>query len=204
MRARGIAPRPAPRPRRDHGAAAARWVLTPRLPPPPSAATRPARSNGEPRPRIDSRCGPLRAARAAASWRRQLAAWTIRFAPRAPARPRAPAPPAPYPAAIPPPRRSPARPLLPPAAARAVVCAAQQQSVLAKAAAAGVSLPALLAAHPALALVDDRLAGEGTGKIFGMGESGTFWNVAIVFGLIWSLYYVAQRDVGGDEGDLTL
>ncbi len=125
----------------------------------------------------------------------------LRRAPRAPARARAPAPTAPYPAA-----RSPARPLLPPPppAARVVVCAAQQQSVLAKAAAAGVSLPALLAAHPALALVDDRLAGEGTGKIFGMGESGTFWNVAIVFGLIWSLYYVAQRDVGGDEGDLTL
>lgn len=63
-------------------------------------------------------------------------------------------------------------------AARVVVCA-QQQSPLAKAAAAGVSLPALLAAHPAFALVDDRLAGEGTGKIFGINDPALFWVLAV-------------------------
>lgn len=140
-----------------------------------------------------------------------------------------------------------------------VVCRAQQQSVFAKAAAAGVSVPALLAAHPAFALVDDRLAGEGTGKIFGINDSALFWNMLVsaqrrrprsgtstphaggggggvgsraasaclvqsgsdtphpdarasppflvpqaIFGSVWALYYVSQRDLGGDDGDLTL
>jgi hypothetical protein len=60
-----------------------------------------------------------------------------------------------------------------------VVCAAQQQNVFAKAAAAGVSVPALLAAHPAFALVDERLATEGTGKVFGINDKGLFWNMAV-------------------------
>ena len=64
-------------------------------------------------------------------------------------------------------------------AARVVVCRAQQQSVFAKAAAAGVSIPALLAAHPAFALVDERLATEGTGKIFGITDGGLFWNMLV-------------------------
>jgi photosystem II PsbW protein len=60
-----------------------------------------------------------------------------------------------------------------------MVCSAQQQTPLAKAAAAGVSLPALLAAHPAFALVDDRLATEGTGKIFGINDPALFWVLAV-------------------------
>jgi len=60
-----------------------------------------------------------------------------------------------------------------------VVCRAQQQSVFAKAAAAGVSVPALLAAHPAFALVDERMAGEGTGKIFGINDGALFWNMLV-------------------------
>lgn len=55
-------------------------------------------------------------------------------------------------------RRIPCRPRL---AARVVVCRAQQQSFAAKAAAAGVSVPALLAAHPALALVSGCEGGAG-------------------------------------------
>ena len=60
-----------------------------------------------------------------------------------------------------------------------VVCRAQQQNLFAKAAAAGVSIPALLAAHPALALVDERLATEGTGKIFGINDGAIFWNMLV-------------------------
>jgi len=63
--------------------------------------------------------------------------------------------------------------------AAVVVCRAQQQNLVAKAAAAGVSIPALLAAHPALALVDNRLATEGTGKIFGINDSALFWNMLV-------------------------
>lgn len=48
-----------------------------------------------------------------------------------------------------------------PAGRTVVVCRAQQQNLAAKAAAAGVSIPALLAAHPALALVS---VGAGVGR----------------------------------------
>lgn len=60
-----------------------------------------------------------------------------------------------------------------------VVCAAQKQNFFAKAAAAGVSLPALLVAHPAFALVDDRLNGDGTGKILGINDPALFWVLAV-------------------------
>ena len=48
--------------------------------------------------------------------------------------------------------------------------------------------------------VDDRLGGEGTGKILGIG-SGEQWAILGVFTLIWALYYAAGRDLGGDKGD---
>lgn len=51
--------------------------------------------------------------------------------------------------------------------------------MFAKAAAVGVSVPALLAAHPAFALVDERLATEGTGKIFGINDGSLFWNMLV-------------------------
>ena len=50
------------------------------------------------------------------------------------------------------------------------------------------------------AQVDDRLGGEGTGKILGIG-SGEQWAILGVFTLIWALYYAAGRDLGGDKGD---
>lgn len=86
-------------------------------------------------------------------------------------------------------------------AARAVVCQAQNNNMMAKAAAAGVSVPALLAAHPAFALVDDRMATEGTGKIFGINDGGIFWNMLAVFTTIWAVYYLSTKDLGGDDGE---
>ncbi|KAG7673425.1 hypothetical protein Ndes2526B_g03131 [Nannochloris sp. 'desiccata'] len=88
------------------------------------------------------------------------------------------------------------------ATSRVVVCRAQQQSVFSKAAAAGVSVPALLAAHPAFALVDERMAGEGTGKIFGINDGALFWNMLAIFSSVWAVYYLSQKDLdGGDTGD---
>ena len=84
---------------------------------------------------------------------------------------------------------------------RAVVCSAQKNNVYAKAAAAGVSLPALLAAHPAFALVDDRLATEGTGKIFGINDGALFWNMLAIFTTVWAVFYLSQKDLGGDDGE---
>mmetsp|Transcript_20537 Transcript_20537/g.61823 ORF Transcript_20537/g.61823 Transcript_20537/m.61823 type:complete len:117 (-) Transcript_20537:290-640(-) len=85
-------------------------------------------------------------------------------------------------------------------ASRVVVCRAQQQpkqSPVRKAAAAAVALPALLAAHPAFALVDDRLGGEGTGKILG----GAPWPVFLVAAGVWALFYSGTQDLGGDKGE---
>lgn len=79
-----------------------------------------------------------------------------------------------------------------------MVCRAQQQNA-GKAAAAAVSLPALLAAQPALALVDDRLVGEGTGLIFGINDPALFWVIAAVFTTVWAIYYVSSRDI--DQGE---
>ena len=85
---------------------------------------------------------------------------------------------------------------------RTVVCCAQKQNnVFAKAAAAGVSVPALLAAHPALALVDDRLATEGPGKIFGINDGALFWNMLAIFTTVWAVFYLSQKDLGGDDGE---
>lgn len=53
--------------------------------------------------------------------------------------------------------------------------------------------------------VDDRLGGEGTGKILGIsGPEG--WAFVVVPTLIWSLYWASQKDIGdgpksGGEGE---
>lgn len=49
--------------------------------------------------------------------------------------------------------------------------------------------------------VDDRLAGEGTGKILGINDPSQFWVIVGVFGAVWATYYVATRDVDGTEND---
>lgn len=48
--------------------------------------------------------------------------------------------------------------------------------------------------------VDDRLGGEGTGKVLGVsGIEG--WAIIGVFTLVWAGYYASQRDLGGDKTD---
>ncbi|KAK9829391.1 hypothetical protein WJX72_005547 [[Myrmecia] bisecta] len=76
---------------------------------------------------------------------------------------------------------------------------AQQNKLAARVAAASVALPALVA-HPAFALVDERLNGDGTGKILGIAANEGFV-IFGVFALIWTLYYGATRELGGDAGD---
>eukprot|EP01023_Acetabularia_acetabulum_P020864 TRINITY_DN208_c0_g1_i1.p2 TRINITY_DN208_c0_g1~~TRINITY_DN208_c0_g1_i1.p2 ORF type:complete len:122 (-),score=21.74 TRINITY_DN208_c0_g1_i1:120-485(-) len=56
-------------------------------------------------------------------------------------------------------------------------------------------------ALPAMAIVDDRMNGDGTGLIFGFNDSALFWAVLGTFSLIWILYFVSQPDLGGDEDD---
>jgi photosystem II PsbW protein len=91
-----------------------------------------------------------------------------------------------------------------------VACSAQQ-SQLEKVKAAAVALPIMLAGQPALALVDERLNGDGTGKILGVGGVEG-WAILIVFSLVWSLFYAAQKQLGdgpsnrgkGDDSGLSL
>eukprot|EP00884_Botryococcus_braunii_P016546 jgi/Botrbrau1/3575/Bobra.0078s0030.1 len=105
-------------------------------------------------------------------------------------------------------RTSRAGPVARPAIRGAVVCKAQQNAA-AKAAAVAASVPAFLAAHPALALVDDRLNGDGTGKILGIAFGPEGWAILLVFTLVWALFYAATKDVGdgrgsGEDSGLTL
>lgn len=50
------------------------------------------------------------------------------------------------------------------------------------------------------AQVDDRLGGEGTGKILGVGGIEG-WAIIGVFTAIWAAYYASQKDLGGDKTD---
>ena len=68
------------------------------------------------------------------------------------------------------------------------------QKAVEKAAVAAIAAPALLAAHPAFALVDDRLNGDGTGLTFGVNDARLGWVMAGAFTTVWTLYYLAQRD----------
>ncbi len=59
--------------------------------------------------------------------------------------------------------------------------------------------------------VDERLNGDGTGKILGVGGVEG-WAILIVFTLVWSLFYAAQKQLGegpknrgkGDDSGLSL
>jgi photosystem II PsbW protein len=81
----------------------------------------------------------------------------------------------------------------------AVKCQAQKSEVAKKAAAAFAALPALVAANPAFALVDDRLNGDGVGYALGVSDPALGWAIGGVASLIWILYFIAQRDFGDFE-----
>merc|ERR1712159_983196 len=57
--------------------------------------------------------------------------------------------------------------------------------------------------QPTLALVDDRLAGEGTGKVLGISDPILGWVIFSVFTLVWAFYYIATKDLGGQRDEVT-
>lgn len=82
----------------------------------------------------------------------------------------------------------------------AVKCQAQKSEQLAKKAAAAVAgLPALLAASPAFALVDDRLNGDGVGYALGVNEPILGWIIGGMATFIWIQYFLAQKDIEKGE-----
>merc|ERR1712216_192669 len=68
-----------------------------------------------------------------------------------------------------------------------------------KTTAATALVGAMTAGCEALALVDDRLAGEGTGKILGINDPALLGVILGVFTTIWALYYFGSKDLT-DEG----
>ena len=48
--------------------------------------------------------------------------------------------------------------------------------------------------------VDDRLGGEGTGKILGIGGAEG-WAIIGAFAATWAIFYASTRELGGDAGD---
>merc|ERR1719326_1974168 len=53
--------------------------------------------------------------------------------------------------------------------------------------------------NSAIALVDDRLAGEGTGKALGINDPILGWVLVGVFTTVWALYYVSTKELGGQR-----
>lgn len=85
----------------------------------------------------------------------------------------------------------------------AVLCRAKLENPGEKlATAAAVALPTVLTAYPAFASdIADRLGGEGTGAPFGLNEAGPGWAILLTFGLVWAVYAVSAKDLGGGESD---
>ncbi|KAI8470572.1 MAG: photosystem II reaction centre W protein-domain-containing protein [Monoraphidium minutum] len=83
----------------------------------------------------------------------------------------------------------------------AVRCTASLQQQVKKAAAALAAAPALLAASPAWAVVDERLNGDGTGLPFGVNEPILGWVIVGMAGLVWTVFYNGQKDFGDFEDD---
>merc|ERR1712216_90550 len=61
------------------------------------------------------------------------------------------------------------------------------------------SLTFLVFTNPAIALVDDRLAGEGTGKALGINDPILGWVIIGVFTTVWAAYYAATKELGGQR-----
>merc|ERR1712217_362953 len=64
-------------------------------------------------------------------------------------------------------------------------------------------LGGLMSGCDALALVDDRLNGDGAGIALGVNDPALGWVLVGVFTLVWSLYYAATKSLGGfgeDDG----
>jgi photosystem II PsbW protein len=88
-------------------------------------------------------------------------------------------------------------------AVRAQSNAQRIQSIKNKVATAAITLPAMIVASPAFALVDDRLNGDGTGKVLGINDPAVGFAILGVFLTIWSLWFNGQKDLGDfeDESD---
>ncbi|GAQ90429.1 photosystem II subunit W [Klebsormidium nitens] len=84
-----------------------------------------------------------------------------------------------------------------------VVCSANEKFAPVAAASAAISFAT---AHPALALVDERLSTEGTGLALGLSNGALGWLLFGTFGVVWALYYTFSKGLpeGDDDSGLSL
>merc|ERR1712066_1228075 len=64
------------------------------------------------------------------------------------------------------------------------------------------TLPAIASivnSYPALALVDDRLNGDGTGKALGINDPAVGWAIFLAFAAVWSFFYISTKELGGQS-----
>jgi photosystem II PsbW protein len=73
------------------------------------------------------------------------------------------------------------------------------KSEIAKVAAVLAAAPALLAASPAYAMVDERMNGDGTGLVFGINDGILGWVIFGVFSTTWFFWFQSQKDLGDFE-----
>ncbi|KAD1508161.1 hypothetical protein E3N88_42710 [Mikania micrantha] len=61
------------------------------------------------------------------------------------------------------------------------------------------AVAATMSSPTAMALVDERMSTEGTGLPFGLSNNLLGWIPLVVFGLIWTLYFVYTGSLEEDE-----
>merc|ERR1712050_588151 len=67
---------------------------------------------------------------------------------------------------------------------------------------AGYSVGLFMNISPSMSLVDNRLAGEGTGKALGINDPILGWVIISVFTLVWALYYTSTKELGGQSEEV--
>ncbi|KAI3955078.1 hypothetical protein MKX01_015919 [Papaver californicum] len=73
------------------------------------------------------------------------------------------------------------------------------ESIIGMSASLIAAASAMMMSNPALALVDERLSGEGTGLPFGLSNNLLGWILLGVFALIWANYFVYTSTLEEDE-----
>ena len=67
-------------------------------------------------------------------------------------------------------------------------------------------MASMAVSFPALAVVDERLGGEGTGQILGLSDPALGWILFGAFTLVWTLYFLYSQGLpeGDDDSGLSL
>ncbi|RZC89416.1 hypothetical protein C5167_036250 [Papaver somniferum] len=73
------------------------------------------------------------------------------------------------------------------------------ESIVGMSASLMAAASSMMMSNPALALVDERLSGEGTGLPFGLSNNLLGWILLGVFALIWANYFVYTATLEEDE-----